>query len=142
MIARIVELSVRHRGLVLVAALALLLAGLWGYRNIRLDAIPDLSDVQVIVVTDPRQWDFFTDLIEKLDQKSDPNTRNDVIYLKHAKASDVVAVLTKIITGQNQALQKQGSTNQRPQTPTATAPATPTTPRASSSGATSGLNPG
>lgn len=83
---------------------------------------------QVIVVTDPRQWDFFTDLIEKLDQKSDPNTRNDVIYLKHAKASDVVAVLTKIITGQNQALQKQGSTGQRPTTPAANAPATPTTP--------------
>ncbi len=52
MIERIVELSVRHRGLVLLAALALLLAGLWGYRNIRLDAIPDLSDVQVIIVTE------------------------------------------------------------------------------------------
>lgn len=52
MIERIVELSVRHRGLVLLTALALLLAGLWGYRNIRLDAIPDLSDVQVIVVTE------------------------------------------------------------------------------------------
>jgi Cu(I)/Ag(I) efflux system membrane protein CusA/SilA len=52
MIERIVELSVRHRGLVLVAALGLLFAGLWGYRNIRLDAIPDLSDVQVIVVTE------------------------------------------------------------------------------------------
>ncbi len=69
---------------------------------------------QVIVVTDPRQWDFFTELIEKLDQKSDPNTRNDVIYLKHAKATDVVAVLTKIISGQNQAIQKQGSSTVRP----------------------------
>jgi len=52
MIERIVELSVRHRGLVLVAALGLLFAGVWGYRHIRLDAIPDLSDVQVIVVTE------------------------------------------------------------------------------------------
>jgi general secretion pathway protein D len=69
---------------------------------------------QVIVVTDPRQWDFFTDLIEKLDQKSDPNTRNDVIYLKNAKATDVVAVLTKIISGQNQAIQKQGNSSVRP----------------------------
>lgn len=69
---------------------------------------------QVIVVTDPRQWDFFTDLIEKLDQKSDPNTRNDVIYLKNAKAADVVGVLTKIISGQNQAIQKQGNSTVRP----------------------------
>ena len=69
---------------------------------------------QVIVVTDPRQWDFFTDLIEKLDQKSDPNTRNDVIYLKHAKAADVVNVLSKIITGQTQAIQRQNPGSVRP----------------------------
>jgi Cu(I)/Ag(I) efflux system membrane protein CusA/SilA len=51
-IARIVELSVRHRSLVLLCTLGLLVLGLWGYRNIRLDAIPDLSDVQVIVTTE------------------------------------------------------------------------------------------
>jgi Cu(I)/Ag(I) efflux system membrane protein CusA/SilA len=51
-IARIVELSVRHRALVLLCTAALLAAGIWGYRNIRLDAIPDLSDVQVIVTTE------------------------------------------------------------------------------------------
>ncbi|MBX3463003.1 MAG: efflux RND transporter permease subunit [Planctomycetes bacterium] len=52
MIARIVELSVRHRALVLLGTFGLLVLGLWGYRNIRLDAIPDLSDVQVIVTTE------------------------------------------------------------------------------------------
>ncbi len=52
MIARIVELSVRHRGLVLLVSLGLLALGLWGLRNLRLDAIPDLSDVQVIVTTE------------------------------------------------------------------------------------------
>jgi Cu(I)/Ag(I) efflux system membrane protein CusA/SilA len=51
-IERIVELSVRHRFLVLLCTGALLLFGLWGLRNIRLDAIPDLSDVQVIVTTE------------------------------------------------------------------------------------------
>ncbi len=52
MIARVVELSVRHRALVLLCTIGLLALGLWGYRNIRLDAIPDLSDVQVIVTTE------------------------------------------------------------------------------------------
>ena len=52
MIARIIELSVRNRILVLLLTAVLLGLGVWGVRNIRLDAIPDLSDVQVIVVTD------------------------------------------------------------------------------------------
>ncbi len=52
MIARILELSVRHRALVVMLTVGLLALGLWGYRNVRLDAIPDLSDVQVIVVTE------------------------------------------------------------------------------------------
>ncbi|MSU49628.1 MAG: type II secretory pathway, component PulD [Opitutus sp.] len=69
---------------------------------------------QIIVVTDPRQLDFFSDLIEKLDQKSDPNTRNDVINLKHAKASDVVNVLSRILSGQTQAIQRQGAGSVRP----------------------------
>jgi general secretion pathway protein D len=64
---------------------------------------------QLILITDPRQFPFFDDLIARLDTKSDPNTRNEVIYLKHAKASDVVAVLIKIISGQNQVTQKSQS---------------------------------
>jgi len=52
MIARIIRLSVENRILVLLLTAALLGLGIWGTYNIRLDAIPDLSDVQVIVVTD------------------------------------------------------------------------------------------
>jgi Cu(I)/Ag(I) efflux system membrane protein CusA/SilA len=52
MIGRIIEFSVRNRFLVLLLTLLLTGAGAWSAYHIRLDAIPDLSDVQVIVVTD------------------------------------------------------------------------------------------
>ncbi len=51
MIARVIEWSVRRRGLVLVAALGLSVAGALRLRYMPVDAIPDLSDVQVIVYT-------------------------------------------------------------------------------------------
>lgn len=70
---------------------------------------------QVILITDPRQYPFFDELIAKLDIESDPNTRNDVIYLKHAKASEVVTVLSNIISKQTQATQRSQSV--RPGTP-------------------------
>jgi general secretion pathway protein D len=69
---------------------------------------------QIVIVTDPRQWDFFAELIDKLDQKSDPNTRNEVLYLKHAKAEDVVNVLSRIISGQTTAIQRQNTGSVRP----------------------------
>jgi len=52
MITAIIEFSVRNRILVLLVALILTALGAWGTYNIRLDAIPDLSDVQVIIVTE------------------------------------------------------------------------------------------
>jgi Cu(I)/Ag(I) efflux system membrane protein CusA/SilA len=52
MISRLIALSVRHRVLVLLVTAILVVLGLWSTRTIRLDAIPDLSDVQVIVVTE------------------------------------------------------------------------------------------
>jgi copper/silver efflux system protein len=52
MIAKIIEFSVRNRVLVLLLAVFLVAAGLWATAHIGLDAIPDLSDVQVIIVTD------------------------------------------------------------------------------------------
>ena len=52
MIARLIEFSVRNRFFVLLVAAMIAALGAWGAANIRLDAIPDLSDVQVIVVTD------------------------------------------------------------------------------------------
>ncbi|WP_296000616.1 CusA/CzcA family heavy metal efflux RND transporter [Rugamonas sp.] len=52
MIARIIAWSIRHRLVVLAACLALLLGGLESLTHLSLDALPDLSDVQVIVKTD------------------------------------------------------------------------------------------
>src|SRR5262249_28884096 len=52
MIARLIELSIRNRFLVLLLVTMLVGAGVWSMFSIRLDAIPDLSDVQVIVVTE------------------------------------------------------------------------------------------
>ena len=52
MIARLIELCVRWRGLVALAALGILLGGIGIVRTMPVDAIPDLSDVQVIVFTE------------------------------------------------------------------------------------------
>jgi Cu(I)/Ag(I) efflux system membrane protein CusA/SilA len=52
MIARLIAWSLARRGLVAAAALALLIAGALYVRSMPVDAIPDLSDVQVIVYTD------------------------------------------------------------------------------------------
>lgn len=84
---------------------------------------------QIVVVTDPRQWDFFTELIERLDQKSDPNTRTDVLSLNHAKAAEVVTVLSKVISGQTTAIQRQNTGSVRPGQPGAP-PMQPTLPGA------------
>lgn len=81
---------------------------------------------QIVLVTDPRQYAIFDELIEKLDVRADPNTRNDVIYLNHAKAADLVSVLTRVITGQTQAAQRQNAQSVRPGT--GTNPAAPQPP--------------
>ncbi len=52
MISAIIDFSIRDRLLVLIAVAMLTGAGLWAVRTINLDAIPDLSDVQVIVFTE------------------------------------------------------------------------------------------
>jgi Cu(I)/Ag(I) efflux system membrane protein CusA/SilA len=52
MIARLIAWSISRRGLVAALALALLIAGSLYVRSMPVDAIPDLSDVQVIVYTD------------------------------------------------------------------------------------------
>jgi general secretion pathway protein D len=66
---------------------------------------------QIILVADLRQQVFFDELIAKLDTKSDPNTRNEVIQLKHATASDVADVLSKLVSGQNAASKTAGQEN-------------------------------
>lgn len=66
---------------------------------------------QIILIADPKQYPFFDELIEKLDVKADPNTRNEVIYLKHATAKDVSTLLTTVITGQTAAAAKSAGTS-------------------------------
>jgi Cu(I)/Ag(I) efflux system membrane protein CusA/SilA len=52
MINRLIEMSLRNRGLVVVLYLALALWGYWALTRTPIDAIPDLSENQVIVFTD------------------------------------------------------------------------------------------
>ena len=52
MIAYVIRWSVANRFLILLGTLFIIGAGVWAVRNTPLDAIPDLSDVQVIVYTD------------------------------------------------------------------------------------------
>ena len=61
MIHRIIDLSVRNRYLVLLLVGASAVLGYWSLRNVPLDAIPDLSDTQVIVYS---RWDRSPDLVE------------------------------------------------------------------------------
>jgi len=51
MIQAIIDGSLKNRFLVLIATVFLIAAGYWAVKNTPLDAIPDLSDVQVIVFT-------------------------------------------------------------------------------------------
>jgi len=52
MLAKIIELSARNKFLVFLAVTFLVVWGVWAVYNTPLDAIPDLSDVQVIVYTE------------------------------------------------------------------------------------------
>src|SRR6185437_12447637 len=55
------DLCARNRSLVFTATIALMLAGIWTMRRIPLDALPDISDVQVIIHT---AWDEPPNIIE------------------------------------------------------------------------------
>ena len=62
MIARIIDFSARNPLLVALLVAATIASGVWAIKNTPLDAIPDLSDVQVIVYT---KWsDSSPDIIE------------------------------------------------------------------------------
>src|SRR6185437_4668736 len=52
LLSRIIEWSVAHKLLVLLTTAALTIAGLWALSTTPVDAIPDLSDAQVIVMTE------------------------------------------------------------------------------------------
>jgi general secretion pathway protein D len=74
---------------------------------------------QIILLADPRQYAFFDELIAKLDVKADPNTRNEVIYLKHAAAKDVATLISQLISGASKESQsvRPGQLPRPPQQP-------------------------
>lgn len=61
MIERIIEFSARNRFMVLIMTVALAIAGWFSLKNIPIDAIPDLSDTQVIIYS---KWDRSPDIVE------------------------------------------------------------------------------
>jgi len=61
MINSIIDYSARNRFTVFLFVAAAVFAGLWSMQNLPLDAIPDLSDTQVIVYS---RWDRSPDIIE------------------------------------------------------------------------------
>ena len=66
---RVIRFSAENRAIVIAATITALIAALWTMRNIPLDALPDLSDTQVIVYS---RWDRSPDIIE--DQVTYPIT--------------------------------------------------------------------
>ena len=61
MINRIIEFSAQNRFLILIIASIAAIWGWWSLNNLPLDAIPDLSDTQVIIYS---RWDRSPDIIE------------------------------------------------------------------------------
>ena len=61
MVERIIEFSAHNKFLVLIFTAVALVGALYAVRNVPLDAIPDLSDTQVIVYS---RWDRSPDIIE------------------------------------------------------------------------------
>jgi len=61
MVERVIEFSAKNKYLVIIVVVAAMAAAAWCVKNVRLDAIPDLSDTQVIVFS---RWDRSPDIIE------------------------------------------------------------------------------
>lgn len=58
---RIIDFSIRNRGVVFALIAALCVAGWWSMRHLPLDAIPDLSETQVIIYS---RWDRSPDQVD------------------------------------------------------------------------------
>jgi cobalt-zinc-cadmium resistance protein CzcA len=50
-LAALLRVSLAHRALVLISALGMALAGAWAFRQLKLEAYPDISDPGVVVIT-------------------------------------------------------------------------------------------
>ncbi len=60
-VEKIIEFSANNKFIILICVAGAILAALWSMKNIPLDAIPDLSDTQVIIYS---KWDRSPDIIE------------------------------------------------------------------------------
>jgi general secretion pathway protein D len=63
---------------------------------------------QIVLFCDPQQHEVFDKLIARLDVKSGQDTRNEIIFLKHAAAKDVATILSQLVSGQNAAGRNSG----------------------------------
>jgi Cu(I)/Ag(I) efflux system membrane protein CusA/SilA len=61
MIGRVIEFCARNRAIILILTVAAVAIAVWCMGHIPLDAIPDLSDVQVIIYS---RWDRSPDVVE------------------------------------------------------------------------------
>ena len=61
MIDRLIDISARNRGVVILLVAAAVVTGWWSMKGMPLDATPDLSETQVIVYS---RWDRSPDIIE------------------------------------------------------------------------------
>ena len=52
LIAKLIEWSINNKFLVIIFTIALITLGIWALSTTKIDAIPDLSDVQVIIITE------------------------------------------------------------------------------------------
>ncbi len=69
MVSKIIDFSARNKGLVLLLVALAVAASVWTAKSVPLDAIPDLSDTQVIIYS---RWDRSPDILE--DQVTYPIT--------------------------------------------------------------------
>ena len=93
---------------------------------------------RVLLMGSADQHDFFDKLIDTLDQKSNPNTKTDVIFLRHADAQQVATLITSLVTGQTTAAARAGNTTRS----NTTLNRTPTpVPTAAAPGATAAAGP-
>jgi Cu(I)/Ag(I) efflux system membrane protein CusA/SilA len=61
LIDKVIETCARNRAVTLILTAVAVIAGIWAMKNVPLDAIPDLSDTQVIVYS---KWDRSPDILE------------------------------------------------------------------------------
>lgn len=95
---------------------------------------------RIILIGSADQHTFFDNLIETLDAIADPNTKTDVIFLRHANATEVATLLTQLITGQTKATTTASGGKPTTGTNRVTTPAANTPAAASAANAGSAQN--